>query len=553
MLNYTIQRDHKSGEEWIETDLRGKALLTTLLLNKGTAFTYEERCALGLLGKLPYKIETLEEQVVRAYHQYKKYHSPLQKQIYLNNLHDKNEVLFYKLVITHLTEMLPIIYTPIISLAVKAFSHEFRQPRGLYISYPDKDNMTMILKNRTHPKVDAIIVTDGERILGIGDQGVGGINIPIAKLMLYTICGGINPYFSLPIILDVGTDNPELLNDPLYLGWKHPRIRGDEYDDFIDRFVAGVKAEMPKALLHWEDFGRGNARKILEKYRDKMCTLNDDMQGTGVVTLAALLVAVRRTGHSLVDQKIVILGAGTAGVGIADQIVFALEKQGLSKRDARKRIWLVDKAGLLTKSTKELLSFQLPYARDDEAMLSLENLVKKIHPTVLIGCAGVGGAFSENIIKDMASFTARPIIFPLSNPNEYAEANPKDILAWTNGRALIATGSPFDPKIAQCNNALSFPGLGLGLIASSAKMLTDNMLWIASNTISHCTENSENAALLPDISQATEVAFRVALEIVEEVKREGLSDASLDKSAEEILRAYIWEPYYRSIRPRSTG
>ncbi len=551
MLNYTIRRDQKSGEEWIETDLRGKALLTTLLLNKGTAFTYEERCTLGLLGKLPYKIETLEEQVVRAYQQYKKYEDPLQKQIYLNNLHDKNEVLFYKLVMTHLTEMLPIIYTPFISLAVKAFSREFRQPRGLYISYPDKDNMQMILKNRTHPNVDAIIVTDGERILGIGDQGVGGISIPIAKLMLYTICGGINPYFSLPIILDVGTDNPELINDPLYLGWKHSRIRGDEYDDFIDRFVAGVKAEMPKALLHWEDFGRGNARKILEKYRDKLCTLNDDMQGTGVVTLAALLGAVRRTGKPLVDQKIVIFGAGTAGVGIADQIVFALEKQGLSNLEARKRIWLVDKMGLLTKTTKELMTLQLPYARDDEAMLSLENLVKKINPTILIGCAGVGGAFTENIIKDMANGCERPIVFPLSNPNEYAEGNPKDILAWTKGRALIATGSPFDPKIAQCNNALSFPGLGLGLIASKAKILTDNMLWIASNTISHCTENAETAPLLPDISQATEVAFRVALEIVEEVKREGHSDAPLDKSAEEILRAYIWEPYYRNIRPRT--
>jgi malate dehydrogenase (oxaloacetate-decarboxylating) len=314
MLYYTIRQNPETKEEWIETDLRGKALLTTYLLNKGTAFTQEERINLGLIGKLPARIETLGEQVTRAYKQFKKYKSNLQRYIYLNNLHDKNEILFYKLVTEHLLEMIPIIYTPCIGLAVKQYSHEFRQPRGLYISYLDKENIELILKNRTHPEISVIVVTDGERVLGIGDQGVGSINISIAKLMLYTMCGGINPYHVLPIYLDVGTDNATLLRDPLYLGWRHPRIRGLEYDIFVDKFVQVVKKNLPGAFLHWEDFARDNARRLLERYQNVLCTFNDDMQGTAMVTLAALLNAVRKNGSSLIKQRICIFGAGTAGV-----------------------------------------------------------------------------------------------------------------------------------------------------------------------------------------------------------------------------------------------
>lgn len=550
MLLYELHQDPMTGEEWIETDLKGKALLVTYLLNKGTAFTSAERYALGLLGKLPSKIETLDEQIVRAYHQYKKYKSDLQKHIYLNNLHDKNEVLFYKLVSDHLVEMIPILYTPSVGQAVKAFSHEFRQPRGLFISYQDQDNMDLILENRTHPELAVIVVTDGERVLGIGDQGVGAMGIPIAKLMLYTICGGINPYHTLPIMLDVGTNNPKLLEDPLYLGWRHPRIQGKEYDQFIEKFVRAIQRHFPNTFLHWEDFGRDNARRILERYRDQLCTFNDDMQGTSIVAVSAVLTAMVRLQQKLAFQRIVIFGAGTAGVGIADRLVDSLKHQGVPEDAAIAQIWLIDRDGLLVRDMPNLMPFQLPYAREEKPGLSLAAVVKKIKPTILIGCSAVGGAFTEEIVREMALHTPRPVIFPLSNPTEQSEATPADLLKWTAGKALIATGSPFGDTCAQCNNAFSFPGVGLGLIASRAKCLTDNMLWVACETLSRAAPVGADAPLLPHLSEARSVAIKIAIAVVDKAREEGLARLDSDITSEEAVKKTLWEPYYREIRLR---
>lgn len=550
MLLYELHQDPITGEEWIETDLKGKALLVTYLLNKGTAFTSAERYALGLLGKLPAKIETLDEQIVRAYHQYKKYKSDLQKHIYLNNLHDKNEVLFYKLVSDHLVEMIPILYTPSVGQAVKAFSHEFRQPRGLFISYQDQDNMDLILENRTHPELAVIVVTDGERVLGIGDQGVGAMGIPIAKLMLYTICGGINPYHTLPIMLDVGTNNPKLLEDPLYLGWRHPRIQGKEYDQFIEKFVRAIQRHFPNTFLHWEDFGRDNARRILERYRDQLCTFNDDMQGTSIVAVSAVLTAMVRLQQKLAFQRIVIFGAGTAGVGIADRLVDSLKHQGVPEDAAIAQIWLIDRDGLLVRDMPNLMPFQLPYAREEKPGLSLAAVVKKIKPTILIGCSAVGGAFTEEIVREMALHTPRPVIFPLSNPTEQSEATPADLLKWTAGKALIATGSPFGDTCAQCNNAFSFPGVGLGLIASRAKCLTDNMLWVACETLSRAAPVGADAPLLPHLSEARSVAIKIAIAVVDKAREEGLARLDSDITSEEVVKKILWEPYYREIRLR---
>ncbi len=552
MLKYTLCRDLKTGKEWIETDLRGKELLVTYLLNKSTAFTEEEREQLGLLGKLPAKIETLEEQITRAYHQYKKYKSDLQRHIYLNNMHDKNEILFYKLVTDHLVEMIPILYTPIVGQSVKEYSHEFRQPRGMYIAYPNQDKIEKILENRTHPDVSVIVVTDGERVLGIGDQGVGAINIPIAKLMLYTMCGGLDPYRTLPIVLDVGTNNQKLLKDPLYLGWRHPRIQGEEYDRFIEKFVGSIQKSMPSVFLHWEDFGRDNARRILERYQNQLCTFNDDMQGTSVVAAAAILTATERNAEVLSDQRIVIFGAGTAGVGIADRLVDCMMRQGTSKSKALEKIWLIDKDGLLVKETPNLAPFQLPYVRDAATGMVLEQVVSKIKPTILIGCSAMGGAFTENIVRQMASEVSRPIILPLSNPNQQSEADPNDLLRWTNNRALIATGSPYGGIVAQCNNAFSFPGIGLGVIAARATRLTDNMLWVACQTLSQMAPKSMDGFLLPSLSEARTAAYRIAIALVNEAKREGVSLLDANMDAETAFQNIIWEPYYRPIRPRKS-
>lgn len=561
MLDYKIVIDPDTGEEIIETNLTGKNLLTTSLLNKGTAFTQSERRELKLLGKLPAGIESLSDQVRRTKQQYMQYSTAMQKNIFLNNLHDKNEVLFYKLVSENLAEMMPMIYTPMVGAAVKKFSHEFRQPRGLYLSYPDKDHMEAIFENRTHPYIDVIVVTDGERVLGIGDQGVGAMDIPIAKLKLYSLCGGMNPFHCLPIMLDVGTNNQYLLNDPLYLGWRHERITGDAYDDFIDKFVELVKKKFPKAFLHWEDFGRDNARRILEKYQDQHCTFNDDMQGTAVVTLSAILTAVKRKKQKLSDQRFVVYGAGTAGVGIADQLLDALQREGLSQEQALKHFWLIDREGLIV-TGMDMLGFQTRYARpaDEPKGADLETVVNRFHPTVLIGCSSQAGAFTETALKTMTKNCPHPVILALSNPNECAEAQPEDILRWTEGHAYVAMGSPFEPveydgqkiTIPQCNNALAFPGIGLGVVASRAKRCTDNMLWAACQALSDFNANKKdpNCPILPTLGEAPEVAEKIAIAVAKQACQEGLATAIDNiENCEKIIQDMIWTPYYRPIRP----
>lgn len=561
MLDFAFQ------DEAIVTGLSGKLLMNTPLLNKGTAFSEEERRTFGLLGKLPARVETLDEQITRAYEQYKRYTVDLSQHIYLYNLHERNEVLFYALVSRHLEEMMPIIYTPIVGNAVKQFSREFRAPRGLFIAYPDRDHMDEILSNRTHPDIDLIVATDGSGVLGIGDQGIGGMDIPVAKLMVYTLCAGVNPGKTLPVMLDVGTDNEVLLNDPYYLGWRHKRMRGAEYDDFIDRFVKSVAKQFPDSFLHWEDFGRDAAHSVLERYKHEHSSFNDDIQGTGVVCLAAILAALKATNQSVADQRIVIFGAGAAGVGIADQIAAALMRAGMSEQEARAKFWLLNSQGLIMEG-KEVKSFQKPYMRTREEVtawgltgehVTLEDVVTHVRPTILIGTSAVPGAFNEHIVKTMAQHTARPIILPLSNPTERAEANPRDLLHWTEGRAMVATGSPFSPVdvngktriVAQANNALAFPGLGLAIMATKASVLTDAMLWTACEALADLSPvlHDPDAALLPPITKAKEAAYDIAVAVAQVAMNEGLARVHDTLSAAERVDRILWQPRYLPLIP----
>ena len=564
MLDFKVCRDKKTGECTIETSITGKQLLTTPQLNKGTAFTRTERIEFGLLGKLPHRVETLDEQVKRTYLQYSTYDTALKKNIYLTNLHDKNQVLFYKLVSRHLLEMIPIIYTPIVGTAVKEFSLEYRQSRGIYLSHADEEHIDAILENRSNPDIDLIVVTDGEGVLGIGDQGIGGMDIPIAKLMVYSLCGGIDPTRTLPICLDVGTNNQTLLNDPLYLGCAHPRIEGKLYDAFIERFVTAVHKRFPKAFVHWEDFGRHNADQILEKFKNKLCTFNDDIQGTGAVTLAALLAACDVTQTPLTQQRIVVYGAGSAGTGISQQIVEAMVKQGLTKEQAHQQFWLIDKQGLLTEGDASLTHAQKPFARaksenskpssQGQNYPSLSEIVQKIKPTVLIGCSAQTGAFSQDIIENMAQSCERPIIFPLSNPDERCEAKPEDILIWTKGLALVATGTAFPAveyrnrliEIAQCNNALVFPGIGLGVLAVGAKRLSKNMIWAASHALSQFSPSKKDSflPLLPSLEQAQQVAKAIAHAVANTAIDEGLAEQKDHDRIEQSIDKHFWEPRY---------
>lgn len=564
MLNFKINRDKQTGESYIETSLCGKPLLTTPQLNKGTAFTLEERKEFGLLGKLPYRVETLDEQVKRAYLQFSSYTTRLQQNIYLNNLHDKNQIIFYKLLNRHLSEMLPTIYTPIVGTAVKRFSHEYRQPRGLYISHYDKKHIKEIIENRSNPEIDLIVVTDGEGVLGIGDQGIGGMDIPVAKLMVYSLCGGIDPTRTLPVFLDVGTNNQDLLDDPMYLGCRHPRINSTDYDDFILTFVNEIREQFPNAFLHWEDFGRGNARRILDQFQDELCTFNDDIQGTGAVTLSALLAACDVTGLSLDKQNIVVFGAGSAGTGISDQIIDAMVRDGLSREEAHKRFWLIDRQGLLLETDSDLTEAQKPYARSLEDIKSwsinekdhpsLTDTMRHVKPTILIGCSAQTGAFSQDIIETMSANCERPIIFPLSNPDEKCEAQPANILAWSKGKALIATGTAFPAveyqnrmvQIAQCNNALVFPGIGLGVLAVSASRLTKEMILAASQTLCKFAPSKKDSflPLLPSLDDAQEVAKEIAVAVAQCAIDTGFATRNQDKNLEQLVEEMFWEPRY---------
>jgi len=567
MLDFKYKWNPKTGEQWLETSLTGKALLTIPQLNKGTAFTDQERDDFQLRGKLPLRIETLDEQVSRTYEQFNSYRSQLQRYIYLNNLHDKNQILFYKLVREHMKEILPTIYTPIVGTAAKEYSKEFRQPRGLYIAYSDQDHIEDILKNRSNPDIDIIVFTDGEGVLGIGDQGIGGMDIPVSKLMVYSLCGGINPCYCLPIFLDAGTNNKTLLNDPVYLGWRHQRIEGDDYDRFLEKVITAIKKVFPQVFLHWEDFGRDNARRNLKRYQDALCTFNDDIQGTGAVVLAALLAAVKANDSTLSEQRIVVFGAGSAGLGITEQLCDAMQRAGLSEAEAKERFWLIDKQGLLIDNQTQLSPSQRYFARPLESVkdwpkqygyLNLMTTVEQVKPTVLIGCSGVTGAFRAEIIKAMAKQSKHPIIFPLSNPNENSEATPQDLLNWTEGRARIATGSPFpqchykarEIPIAQCNNALIFPGLGLGIKLTKAKQFSHEMLWQASLALADCSPllNNPDAALLPSLSHATKVAKKIAYAVAKHVIETDLATKKPKGDLAKRIDEAFWEPEYVPYR-----
>src|SRR5688572_22174287 len=554
-----------SPETTIETNLTGQLLLDNPLLNKGSAFPESERREFGLSGLLPPHCSTVEEQLARTYENYKRKNTDLERYVFLTALQDRNETLFYRLVQEHIGEMMPIIYTPTVGEGCRQYSHVFRRPRGLYISYPHRNEIAAILDNAPSRTVEVIVVTDGERILGLGDLGVGGMGIPIGKLSLYSVCAGIHPASTLPIMLDAGTDNRELLDDPLYLGWRHERIRGPQYDEFIDAFVEAVKQKFPRVLLQWEDFSKHNAARLLDRYRNHLCTFNDDIQGTGAVTVAGLLAVAKLLRSRLGEQRILILGAGSAAVGICDQIVAAMVHDGYSEHDAKQKLWLVDSRGLVHDGRNELESFKRKYARpipvgsDD---LSLLDLVRTIHPTILIGTSGQPGAFTEDVVREMAKHVERPAIFPLSNPTSKSEATPSDVLKWTDGRALFATGSPFPPtnydgrliEIGQCNNSFIFPGVGLGVIASGSRRVTDAMFSVAAHVLSEFSPalNNPDGPLYPPLKAVREISYRVALAVGAEAVRAGLTSTSLD-SLEDAVMKKMWTPRYVPLKRVSAG
>jgi len=556
------------SQSWIETGLFGKSLLTLPQLNKGTAFTREERKSFKLEGKLPYRVETIEEQSARCYEQYSRFATDMGKNIYLKSLHMTNETLFYRLVSQHLDEIIPIVYTPTVGEAVQYYSQEYRRERGLYIAYPERDHILELLKHRTNPNVDIIVATDAEGVLGIGDQGIGGMDIPVAKLMVYTLCGGLNPWRTLPIFLDAGTNNLKLLDDPFYLGWRHERITGNKYDAFIEQFVEAIQTQFPGSFLHWEDFGRDNARRILEHYQTDLCSFNDDMQGTGAVTVSALLAACRASGRDFTDQRIVIFGAGTAGAGIADQICDAMQMLGFSAKQARSCFWFIDRPGLLLRNMDDLMPFQVPYARDPaevsewftlaDGRIDLNEVIRQVRPTTLIGCSTRAGAFSPSILNSMAASVKHPIIFPLSNPTALAEATPEAILTATDGRAMIATGSPFGTvihnglarSIAQCNNALVFPGIGLGVVAIGAQQLTDNMLWSACQALSNMSPALQDpvAPLLPPLGDALSVSLQIAVAVAQQAIDDGVAQPPNEGNIQSCIEAVRWYPEYLPYR-----
>lgn len=545
----------------------GPSLLDTPLLNKSSAFTREERRDFNLTGLLPYTMETIEEQLVRVYEQYKACNTDLERHIYLRSIQDDNETLFFRLVEDHLEEMLPIIYTPTVGQACQEFSKIYRKHRGIFVSYPDKDNIDDILHSATKKNVKVIVVSDCERILGLGDQGVGGMGIPIGKLSLYTSCGGISPAYTLPIVLDVGTNNPDLLNDPMYMGWRHERISGDEYYEFVDLFVQAVKRRWPKVLLQFEDFAQHTALPLLEKYKDEICCFNDDIQGTAAVAVGTLWAACKVKGEKLSDQVVTFLGAGSAGCGIAEQIVSAMVQDGLSEVEARKRVFMVDRWGLITDEMSNLPNFQQRLAQKVEHLkdwalegkdISLLETVKNAKSTILIGVCAQRGLFTEEIIKTMHSNCPKPIVMPLSNPTSRIEATPKEILTWTNGEALVATGSPFAPvqingkeiAIAQCNNSYIFPGVGLGVIACGAKRVTEKMMMVAAEALAACSPIvlHGDGAILPDMKDIQTVSKKIAFAVAKQAQKEGVALELTDEHLNASIEKNFWSPEYRSYR-----
>lgn len=536
-------------------------------LNKGTAFSEEERSRFGLEGLLPPQIETIEQQTMRAYQGLHMNESNIERHIFLRALQDRNETLFYNLTVSYIEEIMPLIYTPVVGAACQQFSEIYRHPRGLFISYPDRDRIEEILDNAPQKNVEAIVVTDGERILGLGDQGAGGMGIPIGKLSLYTAVGGVDPATTLPMLLDVGTNNQERLHDPLYIGWRHERITGDEYFEFVDRFIQAVKRKWPNVLLQFEDFALPHAAPLLVKYRDQLCTFNDDIQGTAAVAVGTLLAAAKVTGMPLRDHRVAFLGAGSAGAGIAEQIIAAMVKQGLPDDQARRQVFMVDRYGLLHDKMTGLIPFQeklvhrhgdvAGWASGDDGAIGLGDVIANGKPTILIGVSGQPGLFTEDLMRAMAAETERPIIFPLSNPTSRAEAVPEDLIRWTDGKALVATGSPFEPvtyngttyNIGQSNNTYIFPAMGLGILAAGATRVTDSMFMAAAEALADATDGltEPGASLLPALSDIRTVSRKIAKAVALQAQADAVAPSSSEEALDAAIEAKYWTPTYPDL------
>ncbi|PCK32342.1 NAD-dependent malic enzyme [Pseudoalteromonas piscicida] len=545
----------------------GPTLLETPLLNKGSAFSQHERENFNLAGLLPPRYETIEEQVERCYQQYSSFSDNLNKHIYLRAIQDNNETLYYRLVRDHLEEMMPIIYTPTVGDACEKFSDIYRSSRGLFISYEDRYQIDDILRNATKGKVKVIVVTDGERILGLGDQGIGGMGIPIGKLALYTVCGGISPAYTLPVMLDVGTNNEKLLNDPMYMGARHPRIGQEEYDEFLDLFIKAVKRRWPNVLLQFEDFAQPNAMPLLKRYRDEICSFNDDIQGTAAVTVGSLLAACRVKGAKLSEQKVVFVGAGSAGCGIAEQIISQMVSEGITDEQARSQVFMVDRFGLLTEGMEGLRDFQAALVQQQANLqdwtysgefASLLDVMHCAKPDILIGVSGQAGLFTEQVIRAMHSGCEQPIIFPLSNPSRQVEAHPKDVIEWTDGQAIVATGSPFEPVvhgeetiiIPQCNNSYIFPGIGLGVLAAKATRITDSMLMVSSEMLAESSPraNTGKGSLLPALTEIEPLSKRIAFAVAKKAMEEGVALEMDDEAIWTAIDKNYWLPKYRNYK-----
>ena len=555
----------------IRTPLRGQRLLTDSVLNKGTAFTDSERSALGLHGLLPPVVETLDQQCARAYEAYRLKDNDLERHIYLRALQDANETLCLALLGRHIEEMTPIVYTPTVAQGCINFSRIYRRPRGLFISYPLRERIDELLDSRPYREAEVIVVTDGERILGIGDQGAGGMGIPIGKLQLYSLIGGVEPSRTLPVLLDVGTNNPDRLRAPDYIGWKHERIGGDEYWDFVEAFVSAVERTLPHGLLQWEDFARPHARPLLEKYRNRLCTFNDDIQGTAAVVVGALHGALQVTRERLAEQTVVIVGAGSAGTGLAEHLLLAMVRDGLPEAEAWRRFFLLDLYGLLHSGMSNLSAIQREFAQPREAVadwgtgpesqIGLLDVLKRGRATVLVGVSAQPGVFSEAAVRTMASKVSRPIIFPLSNPTERQEASPEDLLRWTDGKALVASGSPCPPVrvagrtivVAQCNNLYIFPAVGLGVRASRASRVTDGMMLAAAEALGGLSpaRTDAGAPLLPPLEALPSLAQDVASAVALEAVRAGVAPAATESAIRQRVKEAVWAPEYVSILPAS--
>ncbi|MFZ8201390.1 NAD-dependent malic enzyme [Alteromonas portus] len=545
----------------------GPSLLETPLLNKGSAFTARERAAFNLTGLVPPRYETIEEQVERAYMQYSSFDEALNKHIYLRAIQDNNETLFYRLIQKHIDEMMPIIYTPTVGDACEQFSDIYRSSRGLFVSYEERHQLDDIVRNATKRKVKVIVVTDGERILGLGDQGIGGMGIPIGKLSLYTACGGISPAYTLPVMLDVGTNNEKLLNDPMYMGARHPRIGQEEYDEFVDMFINAVKRRWPDVMIQFEDFAQPNAMPLLNRYRNDVCCFNDDIQGTAAVTLGTILAACKTKQQKLRDMKVVFVGAGSAGCGIAEMLIQQMVFEGLTDEQARKQVFMIDRFGLVTEGMEGLRDFQQKLQQKNADLAdwtfsgdyaSLLDVMYCAQPDVLIGVSGQPGLFTEQVIRAMKQGCELPIIFPLSNPSRQVEARPEQVIEWTEGEVIIATGSPFKPveyngniiPIAQCNNSYIFPGIGLGVVASKAKLISDEMLMVASNALAAASPlvNTGQGSLLPPLAAIAEISREIAFEVGKVAMEQGLALEMSDDALRASIERNFWKAEYRPYK-----